>query len=619
MEDSDNLILISLKQIGCKFQSDSINKLGSDEIIAIVLQLLKFLGTDITPFKIIDQSQKYRVANKIRDELKKAFSVQVDFMVFINPNPSDVRKLFVSLISRMSAMESTKPEEQTLTYEEKLETERNRKKAELLKDWKNDEWILPELQNFTSKRRRFLDLDLKDQNLRNNLLLSSISNLNFSSLVTSSVSHLHNLERTQLTTEQERENRTGRNNDTRANTAARLKAIAQKNKDAWTVNYKKTANAENFESKLDELVKETEATTEAKEEAPVDQGPSLYGLELQFKQKEDQNAKKEEEAQEQGKAEPEFDIEKIRMKHKAELDKISELLSEKQQTVVNMEEKINKLDAKKQKLEDELREIKDQNVEVEKKTGGLHELLQLIENPDKSERELKAACEQLEKDIQEMNEEWNKHKVKVVSKIEKYKVTIEENKEKLEEIKSKIKFLETDYDALIQKIKTNQDIRIYLQNEYTNLPKEVSRNVFVKRINEINTSYMKQKNDLNNILSEVEEVEKKMDYNTSLIERHCTEIENTLRANPKPDNLTKSILKMYQDYQSIFQNTIKNLKEHGSGKLEARDLERKIENFQSKGYANLIVKLQSDVDTVKYENEKLMVDYQKRAAKMQNH
>jgi len=53
-----------------KFQSDSINKLGSDEIISIVLQLLKFLGTDITPFKIIDQSQKYRVANKIRDELK---------------------------------------------------------------------------------------------------------------------------------------------------------------------------------------------------------------------------------------------------------------------------------------------------------------------------------------------------------------------------------------------------------------------------------------------------------------------------------------------------------------------------------------------------------------------
>jgi len=578
---------------------------------------LKFLGTDITPFKIIDQSQKYRVANKIRDELKKAFSIQVDFMVFINPSPSDVRKLLVSLISRMSAMESTKPEEHTMTYEEKLDSERNRKKIELLKEWKNDEWILPELQNFVSKRKRFLDLDLKDQNLRNNLLLTSISKINFSSLITSSVSHIHNLDRAQTANEQERENNASRNND-KSSGAARFRAIAQNNRDAWTVNYKKTANAENFESKLEELVKEAEVKTESKEEVPVDQGPTLYGLELQFKQKEDQSAKKEEEAEEQGKAEPEFDIEKIRMKHKAELDKISETLSEKQQIVVNMEEKINKLDAKKQKLEDELKEIKDQNVEVEKKTGGLHELLQLIENPDKSEKDLRAACQQFEQDIQEMKEEWNKHKVKVVSKIEKYKVTIEENKEKLEEIKSKIKFLETDYDSLVQKIKTNQDIRIYLQNEYTNLPKEVSRNIFVKRINEINASYMKQKNDLNNILSEVDEVTKKVDYNTSLIERHCTEIENTLRSNPKPDNLTKAILKMYQDYQSIFQNTIKNLNEHGTGKLEARDLERKIENFQSKGYSGLINKLQSDVDVVKVENEKLMLDYQRKAARAQH-
>jgi len=59
-----------LNTVYSKFQEDSINKLGSDEIISIVLQLFKFLGIDITPFKIIDQSQKYRVANKIRDELK---------------------------------------------------------------------------------------------------------------------------------------------------------------------------------------------------------------------------------------------------------------------------------------------------------------------------------------------------------------------------------------------------------------------------------------------------------------------------------------------------------------------------------------------------------------------
>jgi len=242
----------------------------------------------------------------------------------------------------------------------------------------------------------------------------------------------------------------------------------------------------------------------------------LYGLELQFKQKEEEKPKEtENETTEQEETdkekEPEFDIEKIRLKHKAELDKIAQTLNEKQHIVVGMEEKINKLDSQKQRLEDELKDIKEQNVEIEKKTKELDELLQLIENPDRSEKELKTTCVQLEQDIQEINEEWTKQKTKVVSKIEKYKVTIEENKvsfvyfihwfwkEKLEEIKSKIKFLETDYDALNLKIRTNQEIKIYLQNEYQNLPKEVSRNVFIKRINEINASYMKQKSELNKV------------------------------------------------------------------------------------------------------------------------
>jgi len=46
-------------------------------------------------------------------------------------------------------------------------------------------------------------------------------------------------------------------------------------------------------------------------------------------------------------------------------------------------------------------------------------------------------------------------------------------------------------------------------------------------------------------------------------------------------------------------------------------LERKIENFQSKGYSNLITKLESDLEVLKQENEKLMYEYQRKAVKMQ--
>ncbi len=182
-------------------------------------------------------------------------------MIFINPNPTDLRKLLVSLISKMSAIENSKPDESSLTYEEKLESERIKTRTKILQDWKNDEWILPELQEFSNKRARFLDLDIRKANLRNNLLPSFLTQASFSSLFTSSVSHIHFLEKEQEQKAKERDVRGPKKPQNR------FKAVANNNKDAWTVNVKKTANAADFGLKLDELVKETEdkeAKTEGK-------------------------------------------------------------------------------------------------------------------------------------------------------------------------------------------------------------------------------------------------------------------------------------------------------------------------------------------------------------------
>jgi len=55
---------------------------------------------------------------------------------------------------------------------------------------------------------------------------------------------------------------------------------------------------------------------------------------------------------------------------------------------------------------------------------------------------------------------------------------------------------------------------------------------------------------------------------------------------------------------------VNNLKEQGKNKIEARELERKIEFLQSKGYSSLISKLQADLAVLKEENNKLLYQYQ---------
>jgi hypothetical protein len=55
-------------------------------------------------------------------------------MNFMNPNASDIRKLLIGLISKISSMENSKGYEPTsATYEEKVEAERNKSNANLLK------------------------------------------------------------------------------------------------------------------------------------------------------------------------------------------------------------------------------------------------------------------------------------------------------------------------------------------------------------------------------------------------------------------------------------------------------------------------------------------------------
>ncbi len=67
-------------------------------------------------------------------------------------------------------------------------------------------------------------------------------------------------------------------------------------------------------------------------------------------------------------------------------------------------------------------------MEIQKNTETLDELKTYLEDPTKGEAELKAQVAQLEQDIAEMKGEWTQHKKKVLSKIEVYKTTIEENR-----------------------------------------------------------------------------------------------------------------------------------------------------------------------------------------------
>lgn len=74
----------------------------------------------------------------------------------------------------------------------------------------------------------------------------------------------------------------------------------------------------------------------------------------------------------------------------------------------------------------------------------------------------------------------------------------------------------------------------------------------------------------------------------------------------KSENLTKQIQKMYQDYKSTIENTIKNLQETVKRRVEGRQLECKVMILLSRNHKASLEKMNGDLTDIKAENEALL-------------
>lgn len=72
-----------------------------------------------------------------------------------------------------------------MTYEEKIEALRNKTNAESLKAWKKEEWILPELMDYSNKNKSFYRLRIDKTVMRTQLLPLRFSKEKYNSVYSS--------------------------------------------------------------------------------------------------------------------------------------------------------------------------------------------------------------------------------------------------------------------------------------------------------------------------------------------------------------------------------------------------------------------------------------------------
>lgn len=105
--------------------------------MSICIQLLEMFNVDMAQVKELGKSQKFRVATKVNQLLTKHIGTQFELNDLMNSNINSVRKVLMSLLSKLSLLESENKtqEAQYLSPEEKAKKDAKHRRERMWKSW----------------------------------------------------------------------------------------------------------------------------------------------------------------------------------------------------------------------------------------------------------------------------------------------------------------------------------------------------------------------------------------------------------------------------------------------------------------------------------------------------
>jgi hypothetical protein len=615
MEEVDNIIIHSLRQVGCDIEEDvdSLRHFSTELVIEAAVRCLDVIHPGLgLPHSLPDSmSARFRVGASIAQACKNlGYSGDIGYQTFLYSSETDVRRIFVFLIEKLPKESEKSILEPTgrIGLLEKAVSETVKK--QLTSPWlprycrrKGIRWHDDGTwsREGCGHQQAFISCNLVVPKTAKSKELSQAWReyyVHHLPLVTEQVSNRHQLLPSLITlnakgllTPLQQAHGVTPNWET--------SGISQQLTECLARSLDGCSGAPGKESTISALHIQDSDKKRGKET----NSRFVLSEKLQFTKESDKD-KQLQGAGEQQRSQLVTVTEKRREKEEAmqlareEMERLKQCLDSLQLDVNKLTVKLSQITEEKSQEERALR-VKEEEQTVKKRT------YDLLPEADSNLSALQASVESSAQTLVVLAAQWEKHRAPLLAQ---YRDARERNSNKASESQKKVDALRNLREKsreLGDEARHKEQLHSQLVNEYEKVTKDINRSAYTRRIMEIIGNIAKQKEDIDKVLKDTKELQKEINNLTGQLDRSFTVADELIFQDAKRDETARKAYKLLATLHSDCSDLVQMVEETGATVREIRDLEEQIETESAKNVGANLDRISADLHQMKQETAAL--------------
>ncbi|XP_059612496.1 coiled-coil domain-containing protein 22 homolog [Phlebotomus argentipes] len=229
----------------------------------------------------------------------------------------------------------------------------------------------------------------------------------------------------------------------------------------------------------------------------------------------------------------------------------------------------------------------------------------VLENPEENVAKLEAMVANSKEKLKKLELQWQEHEAPLLEALNSAQKKNSKEMSKTKHLVDQITSIRKKAEEITLEFKQKSSTHSQLTAELAKLSRTINRNAYTSRILEIIGNIRKQKNDIDRVLRDTRELQKTINTVTGQLDRQFTVTDDLIYRTAKRDENSRKAYKLLATLHADCAELINYVQETGATAREIRDLEDQIETEKMRNVSANLERITSDLHQMQKESQVL--------------